>query len=599
MPLLPDSGGDVTDTIPARLFRNAERRPAGPAFLEKAGGDYVATTWAGYADLVRTAGKALMALGFEPGEHVTILGFNRPEWVVMDLGCMAVGGAPAGIYTTNSAEEVGCINKHSDAPVTLVESGAQLEKVLATRKHTPALRRIITMKGVEAHDDPDVLTWDEFMSGADQVDDADFAARLDALEPDALATLIYTSGTTGPPKGVMLSHSNLTWTADQGVGLFGVTGDDTMISYLPLSHIAEQMFTIHIAITVGYRIYFAESIENLAENIKEAAPTVFFAVPRVWEKFQSGVAAQLAEAHGIKAKIAAWAQQKSRAAVHETNEGRRPSFPVAIQAGLADRLVASKVRAAIGLGKTRFAVTGAAPISTEVLEFFGGFGLSIMEVYGQSEGSGPTTFNHPGRTRFGTVGPPFPGTDVVIADDGEVLIRGGIVFMGYYKDPAGTAATLVDGWLYSGDLGRFDDDGYLHITGRKKDIIITAGGKNIAPKNLEAGLKDHHLIGEAVIIGDRRKYLSALVCLDMEAAGEWAAARGITGPLHESDAIAAEVQAAVDEVNARHARVEQIKKFRILPRELTIEDGELTGTLKVKRNVVAEHFSVDIDAMYT
>ena len=588
----------MIDTIPARLFRNAERRPAGPAFYEKVGDDYVPTTWAGYADLVRTAGKALMALGFEPGEHVTILGFNRPEWVVMDVACMAVGGAPAGIYTTNSAEEVGYINGHSDAPVTLVETGAQLEKVLATHKSTPALRRIITMKGVEAHDDPDVLTWDEFMSGADEVDDADFAARLDALEPDALATLIYTSGTTGPPKGVMLSHGNLTWTADQGIGLFGVTGDETVISYLPLSHIAEQMFTIHIAITAGYRIYFAESIQNLNENIKQAAPTIFFAVPRVWEKFQGGVAAQLAEAHGIKAKIAAWAQKKTRAAVHETNEGRKPSLVVAIQAGLADRLVASKVRAGLGLGETRHAVTGAAPISTEVLEFFAGFGLSIMEVYGQSEGSGPTTFNHPGRTRFGAVGPAYPGTDVVIADDGEVLARGGTVFMGYYKDSTATAATLVDGWLHTGDLGRIDDDGYLHITGRKKDIIITAGGKNIAPKNLESGLKDHHLIGEAVIIGDRRRFLSALICLDMDAAGEWAAARGITGQLHESEAIIDEVQAAVDLVNARYARVEQIKKFRILPRELTIEDGELTGTLKVKRNVVAEHFSVDIDAMY-
>jgi len=589
----------VADSIPARLFRNAEQRPAGPAFYEKVGGTYVPTTWAGYADLVRTAGKALMALGVEPGDHVTILGFNRPEWVVMDIACMAIGGAAAGVYTTNSAEEVGYVNRHSDAPVTLVENEEQLAKVLATRQDTPALRRVITMKGVDAHDDPDVLTWDEFMAGADRVDDAAFSARLDALEPDATSTLIYTSGTTGPPKGVMLSHGNLTWTADQGVGLFAVTGDETLVSYLPLSHIAEQMFTIHIAITVGYRVYFAESIPHLGENLKEVSPTLFFAVPRVWEKFQSGVTAELAKAHGVKAKIAAWAQEKSRAAVHATNEGRRPSRLVAVQAGLADKLVASKVREAIGLGKIRYAISGAAPISSEVLEFFAGFGLSIMEVYGQSEGTGPTTFNQPGRTRFGSVGPRYPGTDVGIADDGEIVARGGNVFQGYYKDPAATADTLVDGWLQSGDLGEFDDDGYLHITGRKKDIIITAGGKNIAPKNLESGLKDHPLIGEAVVIGDRRKFLSALICLDMEAAGEWASGRSISGPTHESAEIIGEIQSAVDAVNARYARVEQIKKFRILPRELTIEDGELTGTLKVKRNVVAEHFSVDIDSMYT
>jgi long-chain acyl-CoA synthetase len=256
------------------------------------------------------------------------------------------------------------------------------------------------------------------------------------------------------------------------------------------------------------------------------------------------------------------------------------------------------VREALGLGDTWIAVSGAAPISPEVLLFFAGFGMSILEVYGQSEGTGPTTFNHPGATRFGTVGPAWPGTEVVIADDGEILVRGGNVFQGYHKDPEATAAALVDGWMHTGDLGEIDDDGFLTITGRKKDIIITAGGKNIAPQNLEGGLRDHQLIGEAVVIGDRRKYLTALVCLDPEAAEAWAAASGIGGSLHESPEIRAEIQAAVDEVNARYARVEQIKKFTVLPRPLTIEDGELTGTLKVKRDAVAEHFSVEIDAMY-
>ncbi|MBU1227110.1 MAG: long-chain fatty acid--CoA ligase [Actinobacteria bacterium] len=580
------------------MFRNAEQRPSTAAYHQKVNGTYVPTSWSGYADQVRTAGKALMALGFRPGQHVTILGFNRPEWVIVDLACMAVGGAPAGIYTTNSADEVGYINQHSEAPLVLVENESQLDKVLATRERTPALQWIVTMRGMDHHPDPAVLTWDDFLAKADGVGDADFAARLDGLRPGDLATLIYTSGTTGPPKGVMLSHSNLTWTSDQGIGMSGVTREERVISYLPLSHIAEQMFTLHIAISVGYTVYFAESIPALAGNLKEVRPTLFFAVPRVWEKFQSGVTAELAHATGAKAKIAAWAQNAMRTAVHATNDGRKPPALVALQARLADTLVGHKVRTAVGLDECRFAVSGAAPISQEVLEFFGGFGLSIMEVYGQSEGSGPSTFNQPGRTRFGSVGPPFPGTDIEIAGDGEVMVRGGNVFMGYYENPEATAETLRDGWLVSGDLGALDEDGYLYITGRKKDIIVTSGGKNIAPKNLEAGLKDHPLIGEAVVIGDRRHYLTALVCLDPDAAAAWAKTIGVTGPLHEAPEVNAEISGAVDRVNQQYARAEQIKKFRILPRELTIEDGELTGTLKVKRNVVTEHFSVEIESMY-
>jgi long-chain acyl-CoA synthetase len=588
----------LADTIPARLFALAERRPSSAAYYEKVDGAYVPTSWSGYADQVRQAGKGLMALGLEEGQHVTVLGFNRPEWVILDLACMAVGGAPAGIYTTNSAEEVGYVNRHAAAPVTLVETEDHLAKVLSQRAHTPDLRWIVTMRGIGPRDDPSILTWEELLARGDEVPDADFGTRLDALEPGALATLIYTSGTTGPPKGVMLSHANLTWTADQGTRMSGVGRTERLLSYLPLSHIAEQMFTIHIALSVGYPVYFAESIARLPDNIKEVRPTLFFAVPRVWEKFQSGVAGRLAEAGGLKARLAAWAQGRMRAAVHEINEGRAPSPAAALGARIADGLVGRKVREAIGLDAARFVVSGAAPISKEVLEFFAGFGLSILEVYGQSEGTGPTAFNQPGRARFGTAGPKYPGTEVEIADDGEVLLRGGNVFMGYYRDPVATERTLRDGWLASGDLGEFDDDGFLTITGRKKDIIVTSGGKNVAPKNLEAGLKDHPLIGEAVVIGDRRKYLTALLTLDQEAAAAWAEQHGVPEPLHTAPGIVAEVQGAVDAVNGRHARVEQIKKFRILPRDLTVEDGELTGTLKVKRNVVAEHFSVEIESMY-
>lgn len=568
------------------------------AYRERVGGEWRSVSWAGYADQVRRAAKALIGLGFEPDEHVAILGFNRPEWVILDVACMAAGGAPVGIYTTSSPDEVCYIATHAAAPLMLVENTDQLDKVLSRRDQMPNLRWIVTMRGVAASDDPTVLTWEEFLDRGDEVDDADYLARIDALEDDGLATLIYTSGTTGPPKGVMLTHHNLVWTADAAGLLIRITPDDRLISYLPLSHIAEQMFTIHGAITFGFSVSYAESIDRLAENIKEVRPTIFFAVPRVWEKFHGGVAARLAESAGAKARVAAWAQQVGRNVAAVRNEGGEPAGLLEIRYGLAKRLVFSKVKEALGMDECRFAVSGAAPISQEIVEFFAGFDLPIYEVYGQSEGTGPTTFNRPGRTRFGTVGPPFPGCEVGIADDGEVLLRGGNVFAGYYRNPEATAETLVDGWLHSGDLGSFDDDGYLIITGRKKDLIVTAGGKNIAPQNLEGGLKENLLVSEAVVIGDRRRYLTALITIDPEIGGAFLAERGDPGPLHHSDAIRAEVQRTVDEVNLRYSRVGQVKRFTVLPRQLTVEDGELTGTLKVKRNVVMHHFADAIDAMY-
>ena len=396
----------------------------------------------------------------------------------------------------------------------------------------------------------------------------------------------------------MLTHNNLTWTAAGAMELLPLEEGDRTISYLPLSHIAEQMFTIHLPITVGWSVYFAESIEKLAENLQEVRPTIFFAVPRVWEKFHAAVSSKLAESSGLKHKIGAWAQRVGRAHVEHVVNGTTPPLGLRIQHGIANALVFKKVKDAMGLDQTRIAATAAAPISPEILEFFAGFDLPIIEIYGQSEGTGPTTSNGMGAVRFGSVGKAFPGCEVKIADDGEILLRGGNVFAGYYKAPEATAETLVDGWLHSGDIGEFDEDGFLYITGRKKDIIITAGGKNIAPSNLELAIKDSLLVSEAVVIGDRRKYLTALVTLDPERSAAFAAEHGITGPVHESDRLQKEIQATIDAMNDKLARVEQVKRFAILPRELTIDDGELTGTLKVKRNVVSEHFSDVIDGMY-
>ena len=583
----------ATDTIPNRLLQRAQKSPNDSAYYVREAGSWKPTTWGTYSDQVTQAGRALIALGFEPGQTVCILGFNRPEWTVMDIATMGAGGAPAGIYTTCSPVEVRYIVHHAEASIILVEDEGQWRKVEAERANMPNLKHVVTMKGAPAIADDLVMSWDEFMAKGDEVEKQAYLDRLDKLEPDALATLIYTSGTTGPPKGVMLSHHNLAWTANVAVKITTPGPSDRSLSYLPLSHIAEQMFTLHVPITTGMSVYFAESIEAVPENLKEVQPTVFFGVPRIWEKFHAGIAAKLKDATGVKAKLVKWALKVG----WEANQ--RPDGNKGLQYQLANKLIFSKLKPAIGMGSARVCVSGAAPIAREVLEFFASLDIVVLEVYGQSEDTGPTSFNTPDRYRFGSVGPAIPGVEVKIADDDEIMVKGPNVFMGYYKDPEVTAETLSDGWLHSGDLGAFDSEGFLNITGRKKDIIITAGGKNITPKNLEGSMKNHELIDEAVVIGDRRKYLSALITIDAEAGPAWAAANGEdASALHKSAKLRASIQAHIDEMNAHYARVEQIKKFTVLHRNFTVEDGELTPTLKVKRAKVNDHFADAIEAMY-
>ena len=583
----------VTDTIANRLLQRAQKTPNEPAYYVREGGSWKPTNWGTYSDEVIQAGRALIALGFEPGQTACILGFNRPEWTVMDVAAMGAGGAPAGIYTTCSPVEVRYIVAHAEAPVILVENEEQWRKVRLERGNMPNLEHVITMKGAPAIADDMVMSWEEFLAKGEEVEQQAYLDRLESLDPNALATLIYTSGTTGPPKGVMLSHHNLAWTADAAAGIVTPSPEDCSLSYLPLSHIAEQMFTLHVPISAGSRVYFAESIEAVPENLKEVQPTIFFGVPRIWEKFHAGVTAKLKDATGVKAKLVKWAMKVG----WEANE--RPDGRKGLRYRLADKLIFSKLKPAIGMGNARVCVSGAAPIAREVLEFFACLDLVVLEVYGQSEDTGPTSFNTPTQYRFGSVGPAIPGVEVKIADDDEIMVRGPNVFMGYYKDPEVTSETLSGEWLHSGDLGAFDDEGFLNITGRKKDIIITAGGKNITPKNLEGSMKNHELIDEAVVIGDRRKYLSALVTIDAEAGPAWAAANGEdASALHRSAKLRASIQAHIDEMNAHYARVEQIKKFTILHRNFSIEDGELTPTLKVKRAKVNDHFAEDIEAMY-
>ncbi len=584
------------ETIPHRVLAQARQRPNTPAYYAKDGGQWRATSWRTYAEEIRTAARALISLGLPRGGKVAILGFNRPEWVIFDHAAMMAGGVAAGIYTTCSPDEVQYIVHHSEAVAVLVEDEGQWKKIAAKRAELPLLKWVVTMKGAAAISDPLVLSWDAFMARAAATPETTLDERLDKIQQDELATLIYTSGTTGPPKGVMLSHRNLAWTAETLIRTQGGEENDRGLSYLPLSHIAEQMCSIHVPAASGAAVYFAESIEKVPDNIKEVQPTVFFGVPRIWEKFHAGVSAKLGQATGAKKYLVAW----TRMVCTDVSGRRARNEPIPplldAQYRVVKKLVLDKLKPALGLGAARFCVSGAAPIAKDVLEFFASLDIMVHEVYGQSEDCGPTTLNIPGRTKLGSVGPAIPGVQVKIADDGEILVKGPNVFMGYFKEPEATKEALVDGWLRSGDLGEFDRSGYLSITGRKKEILITAGGKNIAPKNIEAALKESSLISEAVVIGDRRKFLSVLITLDDAVAAKLVGAH--VAKAHEAPAVHAAIQRQVDEVNKTLARVEQIKKFTVLPRQFGIDTGELTPTLKIKRKVVNQNFSREIEAMY-
>ncbi|MBL4633836.1 MAG: AMP-binding protein [Kofleriaceae bacterium] len=586
-----------TDTIPSRLFQRAEKTPYSPAYYTKVNNRWRPTNWRSYAGEVRQAGKALMALGVGHKGAVSILGFNRPEWVIMDVAAMCIGAYAAGVYTTCSPEEVQYIVNHAESQVILVEDKSQADKIALERANLPHLKHVVAMQGAGDLGDS-VMSWEEFMAKGDAGSDDDFFAAIDALEPQGSATLIYTSGTTGPPKGVMLTHENLAWTSTSLSKTMNSENGDSVLSFLPLSHIAEQMVTIHGPISFGGAVYFAESIAKVPDNLREVQPTIFFAVPRIWEKFYAKLQVKLGEATGAKAHLLTWVRSVCTQVSSHKNAGKELPFQLSLQYKLADKLVLSKLKPAIGLGKAHFCVSGAAPISKEILDFFASIDIIVHEVYGQSEDTGPTTLNVNGRTKLGSVGPAIPGVEVKIAEDGEIIVRGKNVCAGYFKDPEASAETFVDGWMLSGDLGEIDSLGFLHITGRKKDIIITAGGKNVAPKNIEAGLKDNRLINEAVVIGDRRKYLTALITLDSEAVDEFLTNAPGDTPLADVPAIRAEIQSAVELVNSKLAQVETIKKWTILARNLTIEDGELTPTLKVKRNKVNENFSESIEAMY-
>jgi long-chain acyl-CoA synthetase len=591
----------ATDTIPHRLIENGKILENAPAYFVKSDDTWSPTSWKEFVTDVRQAAAALIALGLEPGGGVCILGFNRPEWVIFNLASMLAGGYAAGIYASNSPSDVRYVIENSESSIVLVENPDQWQKVLQERDQIAELNHVITMRGCSI-DDPQVLDWEAFLAKGDQISQEIVDKRLAGLKKDHLAAMIYTSGTTGPPKGAMLSHHNLAWTAKEGIDLFEITPSDAWLSYLPLSHAAEQMFTIHAAVTGGYQVYFAEypPQKHLNANFREVMPTLMFGVPRVWERFEESIKNTLAKSPGMQRRIADWAVRVGKRVAAQKNVGEEPKGFLALQHKLANRLVYSKVKEALGFSRARYCLTGAAPIAAEIVEFFNCLDLPLLEIYGQTEVSGPTSINRPGANKIGSVGQAWPGVEIRLADDGEILVRGPNVFMGYYKNPEATASDLVDGWLHTGDLGEMDQEGFLTVIGRKKEIIITSGGLNIAPNNIEAALIKLPLVSQAVCIGEKRRYITALVTLNREAVAEFAAENEVEGDdLHANPVVIAAMKKGIDEqVNPNFPRAEQVRDFRILPRDFTVENGELTPTLKIKRRVVNERFSAEIEGMY-
>lgn len=589
------------DTIIDRFKRNAEKLGRSPALFDLEGSEWKSISWQAYWDRCREFAGALMGMDYQPGEAVCVMGNNCAPWVIADVGAMMVRGVPAGVYQTNTLEQISYIVNHCEARVLVLEKREFWDRIKDDLGEFPKLERVVMMRDGESIKHELVCTFDAFLEGGkahgDKVD-----ARIAQIQDDDLATLIYTSGTTGPPKGVMLSNLNLASTAQAGCDLIGgVTPDDTIVSYLPLSHIAEQMFTLHLPLTSGAKVYFCDDLKKIKDALVVAHPTIFLGVPRVWEKFKSALETRFSEATGAKAKIVAWSREVGLRDGLKAFEKGPSAF--GFQYKIANKLFFSKLKEGLGLDRLRVAVVGAAPIGRDVMDFFLSCGIPIYEVYGQSEGSGPTTFNRPtpGWTRFSTVGRPFPGAEVKIAEDGEILVKGPNVFMGYYKNEKASAETLIDGWLYTGDVGEFDDAGFLRITDRKKDLIITAGGKNVAPQNIEKLLRRVEGIGQAVVIGDKRKFLSAVLTVDVERLPDLAPKMGWpTDPekLVEDAAFKAYVQAGVDEANAELARYENIRKFVILPLDFTVDGGELTPTQKIKRRVVNEKYAAQIEGMY-
>jgi long-chain acyl-CoA synthetase len=584
---------DAPRTI-ARLWRDAvaAERP-GPAYLVDVEGDWREVSWHDADERVRAYANGLLARGVRKGDPFAILARNTLDWALVDFALARIGAVGVPVYASNSARDVGYPLAHSEAVGIVCEDAEQLAKVEAVSAELTSLEHVLTyhdLDGLAAHGRDFAAT------NPTALDDASAA-----IAEDDLFTIIYTSGTTGPPKGCMLSHRNyyeMASVVDQMDSYY--RDDDLMLLYLPLAHNFGRLMLLTGAY-VGFPIAFLADPLRVGEALTQVRPTVLPSVPRVYEKVHTAAQARFDEATGIKRRLIDWALPIGREVSRLEGEGKPVRAGLKARNRIADRLVFSKVRARLG-GRLRIPISGGAPLAKEIAEFFDAVGIRIVEGYGLTECTTACSTNRPDVYRFGTVGRPLPGFEIAIADDGEILVRSETVFQGYFKDEEATAAVLTpDGWLRTGDIGELDADGFLRITDRKKDILVTAGGKNVAPQNIENDLKTSKYVSQALVVGDKRPYIAALVTLDPDEISRWAAAAGVEGnvaSLAGHERVRQLLQGVVDGANAERSRFEQVKRFAILPRDFTMADGEITPTLKLRRRAVIDHFEAEIEALY-
>lgn len=598
---------DGCDTLP-KLFRKRYVEEADKiAMREKHLGIWRSITWREYGETAKDIGLGLMSMGLQRGETVSILSETNKEWMFADLGAIGAGATSSGIYTTDSAKQLEYVVRDSETGFLFVENEEQLDKYLQVRDNVPSLRKVIIMdlEGLRDFTDPIAMTWDELIEtgrryGAEHP--AAWDDRIDGSSQDDTAILVYTSGTTGPPKGAMISNKNVIFQMGTARTMLEFHEGDNQLAFLPLCHIAERGFSMFLSMAYKTVVNFAESPETFAENVREVSPHVFFAVPRVWEKFYSGFTIQIRDATAIGKTMYSWAIEIGKRIAEHKIRGTEPSAKDRMLYRLADLLVLRNVKTMIGLGKTRWAATGAAPISPDLIRWYMALGINMLEVYGQTENTGVATANTLIDFKVGTIGKAMSDTEVKISERGEILIKGDHVFKGYFNNPEKTAETVIDGWLHTGDVGSVDSEGYFKITDRIKDIIITAGGKNITPSEMENQLKFSPYIADAVIIGDKRKFLSCLVMIDEDNVVKFAQDSDVPfsnyASLCRSSKVQELISTEISKVNKDFARVEQIKAFRLIEQVLTPEDEELTPTMKLKRNLVGQKYKELIDSMY-
>lgn len=598
----------VADTIAKSFLRAAETRGDRPAIREKKFGIWQPTSWREWLEISKEIAYALRASGFLPGDVASVIANAVPEWVHADMGILCAGGVSSGIYPTDASSQVEYLVNDSRTKVIFAEDEEQLDKVLACRARCPSLQKIIVfdMEGLSGFFDDMVMSLDEFRAlGRNHMvgREALWQEMIDSRSADDLVILVYTSGTTGPPKGVMHANRSVTHQMRHANDFISAREDEDRLIFLPLCHVAERVAGYYISVALGSVMNFAESPETVPDNLREVQPTVFFAVPRIWEKFYSSVTIALKDATPLQQWVYRRAIKVGYRMVDCRIEGRAPPLSLRVANGIAYRLAFRNIRRMIGLDRCRIAFTGAAPIAPELIRWYLALGIDMHEVYGQTENCGVATMMPAERIKFGSVGTAVSWGEVALSPDGEILIKGDFLFMGYLNQAEKTAETIDDrGWLHTGDVGTVDNEGFVRITDRMKDIIITSGGKNVTPSEIENQLKFSPYISDAVVIGDKRPYLTCLVMIDQENVEKFAQDHDIPFTNYASLCRAAEIQdliwREIEGVNGNFARVETIKRFYLIERQLTPEDEELTPTMKLKRGFVNKRYAAEIEAMY-